>query len=226
MLQILRGLKYMHSANVIHRDIKPSNLLVNSQCDLKICDFGLARVSDPENPTELSEYVETRWYRAPEVLLECGSYDSGIDIWSAGCVLAELILGRPLLPGKNVYRQLELVSKLIGSPTQEDLALCVNAKAREFMGTLPFSPPADFAQVFPTATVAELDLLRLMLTWQSAARITAAQALEHPYLAEFSCSEKEPEGFAIENFEFERGDVEMDELRARMWDQVARFRQA
>jgi serine/threonine protein kinase len=225
MVQLFRGLKYLHSANVIHRDIKPSNLLVNSQCDLKICDFGLARVNDPENPAELSEYVETRWYRAPEVLLNCGSYDCGIDIWSAGCVLAELILGRPLLPGKDVYRQLELVSRLIGSPTEEDLATCSNEKARKFMCTLPFSSSADFVEVFPTAVDAEIDLLRQMMTWQSAARITAAQALEHPYFGEYSSGEREPEAFPIGNFEFERADVTMEMLKAQMWEHVNGFRQ-
>jgi mitogen-activated protein kinase 1/3 len=85
--QILRGLKFIHSANVLHRDLKPSNLLLNSNCDLKICDFGLARIADPrhDHVGVLTEYVATRWYRAPEIMLNSRAYEQGIDVWSVGC---------------------------------------------------------------------------------------------------------------------------------------------
>lgn len=98
--QILKGVLYLHSASVIHRDLKPSNLLLNKNCDLKICDFGLARgleTGDPENI--LTEYVVTRWYRAPEVILNASNYTKAIDIWSIGCILAELLGRTPLFPG-------------------------------------------------------------------------------------------------------------------------------
>eukprot|EP00619_Florenciella_sp_RCC1007_P019458 CAMPEP_0205939358 /NCGR_PEP_ID=MMETSP1325-20131115/49400_1 /ASSEMBLY_ACC=CAM_ASM_000708 /TAXON_ID=236786 /ORGANISM="Florenciella sp., Strain RCC1007" /LENGTH=237 /DNA_ID=CAMNT_0053309823 /DNA_START=50 /DNA_END=760 /DNA_ORIENTATION=+ len=98
MYQILRALKYIHSAGIIHRDLKPGNLLVNANCDLTICDFGLARGAGAE---ELTEYVVTRWYRAPELLLSCSSYTTAIDIWSVGCICAELIGRKPLFPGNN-----------------------------------------------------------------------------------------------------------------------------
>ena len=93
LYQILRGLKYIHSASVLHRDLKPSNLLVNSNCDLAICDFGLARGFD-DDAGKLTEYVVTRWYRAPELLCETKDYDEAIDVWSVGCIFAEIRAGK------------------------------------------------------------------------------------------------------------------------------------
>ena len=114
--QILRALKYIHSANVLHRDLKPSNLLVNSNCLLKVCDFGLARGVSDEDQTEdqskrllLTEYVVTRWYRAPEVLMACHEYDKPVDVWSVGCILAELLGRKPYLPGNNSIDQVSLM---------------------------------------------------------------------------------------------------------------------
>lgn len=116
--QILRALKYMHSANVIHRDLKPSNLLVNSNCDLKVCDFGLARgISETHDesqmadghtgasPMLLTEYVVTRWYRAPEIMLACHQYSKPVDMWSVGCIFAELLSRKPFLPGEDYIDQ-------------------------------------------------------------------------------------------------------------------------
>ncbi|EKM49980.1 uncharacterized protein PHACADRAFT_166553 [Phanerochaete carnosa HHB-10118-sp] len=102
--QILRGLKYIHSASVVHRDLKPGNLLVNADCELKICDFGLSRgfnAANDETATMMTEYVATRWYRAPEIMLAYRRYDTAVDIWATGCIVAELILGKPLFKGKE-----------------------------------------------------------------------------------------------------------------------------
>eukprot|EP00968_Pinguiococcus_pyrenoidosus_P012718 scaffold1130_cov195-Pinguiococcus_pyrenoidosus.AAC.79 len=100
--QILRALKYLHSANVIHRDLKPSNILVNSNCDLKLCDFGLARGLNPEDAeSDLTEYVVTRWYRAPEVMLATQEYSCAIDVWSVGCIFAELLQRQPMFQGTD-----------------------------------------------------------------------------------------------------------------------------
>lgn len=109
LYQILRGLKYIHSANVIHRDLKPSNLLLNANCDLKICDFGLAR---PTSENEcMTEYVVTRWYRAPELLLN-SDYTAAIDIWSVGCIFLELMNRRPLFPGRDHVHQMRLLTEV------------------------------------------------------------------------------------------------------------------
>ena len=109
--QVLRGVKFLHSSvpPVTHRDLKPRNLLVNSNCDLKICDFGLARGVDDSRTQALTEYVVTRWYRAPELLVENSTYDQGIDIWSVGCILAECLGRKALLPGRDYLQQLRLI---------------------------------------------------------------------------------------------------------------------
>lgn len=101
--QTLRAVKAMHSANVLHRDLKPSNLLLNGNCDLKVCDFGLARsMAVPDDDAGvLTEYVATRWYRAPEIMLTFQEYTTAIDVWSVGCIMAEMLSGRALFPGKD-----------------------------------------------------------------------------------------------------------------------------
>jgi mitogen-activated protein kinase 15 len=109
MYQVMKAIKFLHSAQIIHRDLKPSNLLINSDCLLKICDFGLARslVSDREGTDMvLTEEVATRWYRAPEVLLGSQTYDKSADIWSIGCILGEIINGKPMFPGNSTLNQL------------------------------------------------------------------------------------------------------------------------
>lgn len=122
----MRGLKYIHSANVLHRDLKPSNLVLNTNCDLKICDFGLARTS---NETEImTEYVVTRWYRAPELLLNSSEYTGAIDIWSVGCIFMEILRRETLFPGKDYVQQLKLiteVNKLKPETNYTHFKLCV-----------------------------------------------------------------------------------------------------
>ena len=98
---MLRGCLYIHSASIIHRDFKPSNLLLDKACGLKICDFGLARGHDDLSKEEMTEYVVTRHYRAPEVILSWKKYTAAIDVWSVGCILAELIIRKPLLPASS-----------------------------------------------------------------------------------------------------------------------------
>lgn len=110
LYQLLRGLKYVHSAKVLHRDLKPSNLLLNANCDLKIGDFGLARTTSETD--FMTEYVVTRWYRAPELLLNCSEYTAAIDVWSVGCILGEIMTREPLFPGKDYVHQLRLITEV------------------------------------------------------------------------------------------------------------------
>ena len=99
--QILKGLLVIHQSNVLHRDLKPGNLLVNKSCELKICDFGLSRKVEEKEDEFLTNYVATRWYRAPEIMLNGKAYFKAVDLWSVGCILAELMQNKPLFPGSN-----------------------------------------------------------------------------------------------------------------------------
>ncbi|GMF05632.1 unnamed protein product [Ambrosiozyma monospora] len=162
--QTLCGLKYIHSADVLHRDLKPGNLLVNADCELKICDFGLARgySSDSEkNQGFLTEYVATRWYRAPEIILCYQNYSKAIDIWSVGCILAELLGGRTLFKGKDYVDQLHQILKVLGTPSEETIQSIHSVKAQDYVRSLPFMPGIPFQEKYPNATPLSIDLLSL-----------------------------------------------------------------
>jgi len=217
LYQILRGMKYVHSAQVIHRDLKPRNLLVNSSCDLKICDFGLARVrfSDKEWVCPMTEYVCTRWYRAPEVLCSWNDYSGAIDIWSIGCILGEMLMRKPLYPGHNTQHQLDLIIGLLGSPEGEELQKIPNEKCRKFIKSLPKTPARPFGEFFTDATEPAQDLLTMMMKWDPNSRITVEEALGHHYLQDLHCPEDEPtrEPLDTSDFEFERRKVTASALR-------------
>ncbi len=223
MYQILRGLKAVHAAKVLHRDLKPGNLLVNKNCDLKICDFGLARGVDPDPaPQQLTEYVVTRWYRAPELLVENESYGPGIDIWSVGCILAEFLGRKALFQGRDYLQQLRLIIQFLGPPSESDLATISNPQAVEYIKRLPVTPPKDFAAHFPDASPAAIDLLKKMLHFDASKRITAAQALEHEYLVALHNVNDEPDAEPFD-FHFERKDVTEGELQEYIWEQLRGF---
>lgn len=207
--QILRGLKYIHSANVLHRDLKPSNLLLNSTCDLKICDFGLARIADPHynHAGLLTEYVATRWYRAPEIMLNSKAYTKAIDVWSVGCILAEMLGSRALFPGKNYLHQLVLILSVIGTPTPEDMECVTNEKARMYVRSLPYQHKVPFSTLYPNADPRALDLLDRLLSFNPTTRVTVEEALAHPYFDQYYDPEDEP--IAEHPFEFE---MELDDL--------------
>lgn len=218
LYQILRGMKYVHSAEVIHRDLKPRNLLVNSNCDLKICDFGLARVnfSDEEfKVCPMTEYVCTRWYRAPEVLCSWTNYTCAIDIWSIGCIFAEMLNRKPLLPGHNTQHQLQLIIQLLGTPGPAELEKIPNDKCRNFIKTLPSCKGKRMEEVYPDASQEALKLLTVALSFDPVKRGVVEDALQSPYLAQLHCPEDEPVRNKLDcsDFEFERRKITDEALR-------------
>lgn len=221
LYQLLRGLKYVHSASVLHRDLKPSNLLLNASCDLKIGDFGLARTTSETD--FMTEYVVTRWYRAPELLLNCTEYTAAIDIWSVGCILGEIMTGEPLFPGKDYVHQLRLITELIGSPDDASLGFLRSDNARRYVRQLPRCRKQQFATRFPNKSSGAVDLLEKMLVFDPNKRITVEEALRHPYLQSLHDLNDEPVCPRPFHFDFEHSSCTEDHIRELIWRESVKF---
>uniref|UniRef100_A0A665U0A3 Protein kinase domain-containing protein n=1 Tax=Echeneis naucrates TaxID=173247 RepID=A0A665U0A3_ECHNA len=197
MYQLFRAFKYLHSGNVIHRDQKPSNVLLDTDCVVKLCDFGLARSlnqiqEDSGNPA-LTEYVATRWYRAPEILLGSARYTKGVDMWSLGCVLGEMLLGKALFPGTSTINQIEKIMSAIPHPSPEDILAIKSEYGSSVIQRMLLKPQVPLEDLFQASVPPDaLDLLRGLLVFNPDKRLTAEQALEHPYVARFHNPAKEP----------------------------------
>uniref|UniRef100_A0A3B4WQC3 mitogen-activated protein kinase n=1 Tax=Seriola lalandi dorsalis TaxID=1841481 RepID=A0A3B4WQC3_SERLL len=201
--QILRGLKVRLLRNsftfgkICLLDLKPSNLAVNEDCELKILDFGLARHTDDE----MTGYVATRWYRAPEIMLNWMHYNMTVDIWSVGCIMAELLTGRTLFPGTDHINQLQQIMRLTGTP------------------------PASLISRMPSHEVSRIhtvDLLEKMLVLDTDKRITAAEALAHPYFAQYHDPDDEPEAEPYDQ-SFESRELEIEEWKRLTYEEVCSF---
>nr|XP_008251927.2 mitogen-activated protein kinase 15 [Oryctolagus cuniculus] len=194
--QLLRATQFLHSGHVVHRDQKPSNVLLDANCLVKLCDFGLARSlsSVPEGPEgqPLTEYVATRWYRAPEVLLSSHWYTPGVDMWSLGCILGEMLRGRPLFPGTSTLHQLQLILEAVPPPSEEDLLALGSNYSSLVLHHLGSRPRQLLDALLPPDTPPQaLDLLRRLLVFAPDKRLSAAQALQHPYVQRFHCPGQE-----------------------------------
>ncbi|KAN0062236.1 mitogen activated protein kinase 2 [Thecaphora frezii] len=228
--QTLCGLRYIHSASVLHRDLKPGNLLVNADCELKICDFGLARgfETDPELAKQgaggfMTEYVATRWYRAPEIMLSFQNYTTAIDIWSVGCILAELLGGRPIFKGRDYVDQLNQILHYLGTPSEETLRRVGSPRAQVYIRSLPYQPRIPFERLYPKANPLALDLLAQMLEFDPAKRISCEEALKHPYLAVWHDPADEPTCPVKFDFGFESVD-DVEGMKDLILDEVRSFR--
>jgi len=179
---MLRSLAHIHSKGICHRDIKPQNLLVDIHTHaLKLCDFGSAKILRP-GESNIS-YICSRYYRAPELIFGASNYTPAIDVWSVGCVFAELILGKPLFPGESGIDQLVEIIKVLGTPTREEI-FAMNPHYTDFK--FPFIKAAPWSKVFPAKKAAEeaMDLLSKMLVYDPRKRITASDGMAHPFFDE------------------------------------------
>lgn len=313
LYQMLLGLKFIHSANIIHRDLKPANILLTEACDLKICDFGLARVieaeidedaatstagvdgapasdtssEDADSTAAVSEatatsaaaegasgagadgssaasgspatttrrlkkpmtkHVVTRWYRAPELpLYNDGRYTVAIDMWSVGCIMAEMLSmldsgvaghekkRRALFPGgycyplskgskrsdasRNKKDQLQVIFDVMGTPAESEIARLRTADAREALSRLPKQAPSDLNVRYPTADEESLDLLRGLLRFLPEDRLDVDQALAHSFLS----SVRRPEDEVVAPSKIEFADVTRDNIRDHIVSEIAQY---
>ena len=175
--------------------------MVNGNCDLKICDFGLARALIPDLHSKtgvLTDYVATRWYRAPELLLAAKEYDGKVDVWSVGCILGELLARKPILMGMDSENQLLKIYDYIGTPTVEDLkALKLPEHEIKEIMKIPKKSGRSLKSIFPNANPSALDLMQKLLIFNPDKRLSVEEALKHPFLVSLHCPEDEvsPKGF-------------------------------
>ena len=198
MYQSFKALMYMHSAELVHRDMKPSNLLLNSECLMKVADFGLARSLrqgsvGPYEPSGgkdpiLTDYVATRWYRAPEILLGSTRYGKAVDMWSLGCIFGEMLGGKPVFQGASTLNQLEKICEVVGRPTADEVASMRSPFAQTMLDNIHIKPnarPSRWSDVYPKAPPDAVDLMQKLMQWDPAKRLTAVEGMMHPYCKQF-----------------------------------------
>ncbi|XP_050296460.1 mitogen-activated protein kinase 15 [Anthonomus grandis grandis] len=201
MYQLLKAVKYIHSGNVIHRDLKPSNVLLDSLCRCKLADFGLARsltqgstegLLSESDPT-LTDYVATRWYRAPEILIANRRYTKGIDMWSLGCILAEMLIGKPIFPGTSTVNQVEKIMATIPTPSSEDInQVCISGVGSSMIKNASSVSKYPLQNMLGSSVPADaVNLVTQLLLFNPYKRLKADEALNHEYVAKFHDLEQE-----------------------------------
>ncbi|KAM9168446.1 mitogen-activated protein kinase 4-like isoform 1-T1 [Mergus octosetaceus] len=242
MYQLLRGLKYIHSANVLHRDLKPANIFISTEdLVLKIGDFGLARIVDQHYSHKgyLSEGLVTKWYRSPRLLLSPNDYTKAIDMWAAGCILAEMLTGRMLFAGgsPSIYfiffssffffllarghelEQMQLILETIPVIHEEDKEELLKVMPSFISSTWEVRKP--LRQLLPEVDSQAIDFLEKILTFNPMDRLTAEMGLQHPYMSPYSCPEDEPVSQQPFRIEDEIDDIllmEANQSQMANWD--------
>ncbi|KAL2595084.1 hypothetical protein AAZV13_11G019900 [Glycine max] len=202
-------------------DTTVSNLLLNANCDLKIADFGLARTTSETD--FMTVYVVARWYRAPELLLNCSEYTSAIDVWSVGCIFGEIMTREPLFPGKDYVHQLRLITELLGSPVDASLGFLQSENAKRYVRQLPQYRKQNFSARFPNMSSEALDLLEKMLIFDPIKRITVDEALCHPYLSSLHDINDEPVGPGQFKFDFEQPTCTAEHIKELIWREAVKY---
>jgi len=187
MYQSFKALMYMHSAGLVHRDMKPANLLLNSECLMKIADFGLSRSLQSQAKDVLTDYVATRWYRAPEILVGSQKYGRAVDMWSLGCIFGEMLGGKPVFTGTSTLNQLEKICEIFGSPSEADVAAMDSQYAKTLFDSLTVQegPGKGWRSLYPNASDIAIELLTSLMQFDPNRRLTAKDGLLHQYCAQF-----------------------------------------
>lgn len=232
MWQLLRGVHFMHASRVLHRDLKPNNILINAKCELRICDLGLARADFANAPDPLiwTDYVVTRWYRAPELVIESAPhYSTAIDVWSCGCIFAEMLSGgRVLFPGQNAQHQIELITNVLGPLPANPFATMMNPYAKRTLAKFQnpnLVPRNPLAQLFAHVDPAALDVLSAMLALDPDRRISALDALNHPYFADYRRLGlgQRANPLPAEEFAFERLQLNTSQMRHQFLKEILHY---
>lgn len=224
MYQILCGTKYFHSAGIVHRDLKPGNMLVNSQGVLKICDFGLARpinIVGTGSADAITNYVATRWYRAPELLMGETHYGKAVDMWAIGCILGEFYGRKPIMPGKSLLQQVHEIIRYLGTP--------LGPLATRRKWTLPQTSACGgvkWIEVYPYALTSALDLISLILQWDPDSRPTVDEALSHGFFAPIRNTKLEILCSKYFRFGMEETEEDLDRLQILLAEEVQKFQHA
>ena len=248
--QILRGILFMHSAGIIHRELRPANILANKNCDLNIRDLGLDHgllkddansvqklIDNPnlnieisnemiydDSKKDLTEKVIARWYMAPECILSQNEYSKAVDIWSIGCIFAELLGRQPLFPGDNYLDQIQKIISVLGSPNEADLSFLKNEKQKAFVNKLARRTSQSFAVMFPNANPVAVDLLEKMLMFSPNKRYTVEQCISHPYFEGLHDPEQEPTSENLFSYAFDEGDITKEKMRNMIYEQSLKYK--
>jgi len=230
MYQLLLAVQYVHSSGVIHRDLKPGNVLVNKNCDVKLCDFGMARANTPglNERGAWTDYVQSRWYRAPELI--CGSklpYTGKVDAWAAGCIMGELLRRKPIFPGRAAKQQLAFFVETLGPPTLDTMSKFSHSEMTTYLSDLARRrPERDLMDSFPGAQPLAIELMGGLLDIDPDERLSAEEALRHPYFEELWKLPMRPGEFiqlSSDDFAFEnqtRNGYSMSQLRTLMEEEI------
>ena len=247
--QILRGVLFLHSAGEVHRDLRPANILANKNCDLKICDLGMDHgifkdddnsvqklIDNPnlnielssdmiydDSKKDLTEKVIARWYRAPECILSPNTYTKAVDIWSIGCIFAELLGRQPLFPGDNFLDQIQKIISVLGSPSESDLEFINKNNIKDFVNRLAKRTSQSFSIMFRNANPVAVDLLEKMLTFSPKKRYTVEQCIAHPYFEGLHDPDQEPTANTQFDYSFDEGELTKEKMQIMIYEQSLKY---